>query len=509
MHNMVRRGQVQPDAARLQRQHHKRNILAVEPLYDLAALFSRHPAMDHQPAAMEQFFQITGKRLCHLAELGEYQDALMLVPNSLADAGQRFKFTAVLGVISSLAVELIRMIAYLLEFHQRREDSAPALHRGSRFSMKHALHLQDKRVIKRSLLFAQHGILPDLIFIREVGDNRLIRLHPPQDKGRYRAAQFGVSIRLVPELFRKSGKLSRRAQQTGVEKIKQRPQIGQPVFYRRPRHGNANACAQRLDRFGLLDAGALDGLRLIEYDHIPRKRRQVLQPRYHPIGRDKYIPVINRGLRLCPVNDAYPQARREPLGFLLPVHQQRRGNDQQRFHPRLAFTQPIQHSQYLYGFAKPHVIRQQRAKAHLAHKHQPVHARLLVGAQNRLEPFARLGRLYRCRLRHLREHFPQPLPVGDFDLGIRGHHRRVPDACLQLDRLSDGQFAAACHAVQRAKDLPDALLVDFHPFPLEKRQAIVLAQQLFKFGAAQLRIAEVYRGRKADQRLHAQHGRLL
>ena len=76
----------------------------------------------------------------------------------------------------------------------------------------------------------------NLGFLGQIGDDRPVGLHPPQDVGRHRLAQRTIGIVRAGGVARGIAlELLGRAEQAGNEEIENRPKVAQMILYRRER----------------------------------------------------------------------------------------------------------------------------------------------------------------------------------------------------------------------------------------------------------------------------------
>ena len=130
--------------------------------------------------------------------------------------------------------------------------------------------LLDRLRIERRLPAAELAIRRDLGLVGQVGDDRAVGLHPPQDVGPHQLAQRAVGIVLpLGEALGVAGELPRRAEQARVDEVEDRPEIAEAVLDRRAGQRDARLRLQRLGRPGLPGARVLDRLRLVEDGQAP------------------------------------------------------------------------------------------------------------------------------------------------------------------------------------------------------------------------------------------------
>ena len=87
--------------------------------------------------------------------------------------------------------------------------------------------------------------------------------------GRVSSRSGAKPRRSLGELLGEGAEGARRAEQSRVQEVEERPEIDEPVLDGRARQRDPASRAERLDGAGLLGAGVLDGLRLVENDQRP------------------------------------------------------------------------------------------------------------------------------------------------------------------------------------------------------------------------------------------------
>ena len=179
--DVVGRGEVEARAARLQRQ----DISGGPPsAWNRATISSRArlrgPAVQEQHLAAEPLLQVTAQQVPELGELGEAQRLVplgerlgedLLEPRELA--GAPIERGAVLEQVR-------RVVARLLELHQRREDDPRALDPGGVLGLLD--HLVDDRLVERRLLLGQVAVDAHLDLLGQVADDAPVGLQPAQDE---------------------------------------------------------------------------------------------------------------------------------------------------------------------------------------------------------------------------------------------------------------------------------------------------------------------------------------
>lgn len=191
------------------------------------------------------------------------------------------------------------------------------------------------------------------------------------------------------------------------------------VFDRRTAESDAVLRLQHTGGFGDLRAGVFDGLGFVEHDVI---ELDVFQDQHiaaeRAVGRQNQMVLLEFGPQLGPFEPGVLEdfhVRRELLGFLLPVEQQRLGDDDQRRPLFLGpFSPGFQESQHLDRFAETHVVREAAAEPEVFKELQPADAFALVRPEFALERGGLLDLLNAFEI-------PQPLAgVGELCIVVDG-----------------------------------------------------------------------------------------
>ena len=181
-----------------------------------------------------------------------------------------------------------RMVANLFQAHQGRQHHALALN--SLGPLQRLGQVRHRLLVEGRLLAAQGTMRLDLGLVRQVGDDRLVRLHPAQDIGAHQVAQGAIGIvGTLRQSLGIGGELSGRPEKAGVDEIKDRPKVTQVVLDRGPGQRDARPRLQDLGRPGLLGVRVLDGLGLVEDEEVPACLRQHRQPQERAIAGDRQI----------------------------------------------------------------------------------------------------------------------------------------------------------------------------------------------------------------------------
>ena len=182
------RRQVQPGAARFQRQHEERRAVFPLKLVDeLLPLLDARPPVEHQPGSTEKRGEEPGQRVGDLAELRENEDLLLPGRDLLGDLRQPAKLAAPVGRVVVRAGHLGGMIANLLQPHQLGQDDPPPLDSITRLQLLG--EVVDRFLVEGRLVLAQRAVGFHLRLIREIGDHPFVGLQPPQDVGSHKISQ--------------------------------------------------------------------------------------------------------------------------------------------------------------------------------------------------------------------------------------------------------------------------------------------------------------------------------
>ena len=274
MDDMRGGGEVEPGAAGLEREHEERDaFVLLELAHQILALLHLGLAVQDEAGPAEHGAEERRQRRGHLPELGEDEHLLLPGGDHLGDLAQPRELAAVLLGPGAVAEPLRGMVADLLEPHQEGEHDAPALDAvGVVELVGEVVH---RLLVERRLLAAQRAERLHLGLVGQVGDDALVGLQAPQNVGAHQLAQRAVGIvRPVGEAFGERRELLRRSQQPGIDEVEDRPQVAEPVLDRRAGERDARVGLELLDGPGLLGAGILDRLRLVEHGQAPRRRSE-------------------------------------------------------------------------------------------------------------------------------------------------------------------------------------------------------------------------------------------
>ena len=154
-----------------------------------------------------------------LLELGEHEKLFLAACDGLADFPQALKFAAVVFVIGAVAQPLRRVIANLLQAHQRGQHQPPSRNPVTRL-LQVFLQLADRALIKRGLLAGQMAEGFDLRLVGQIRDDALVGLKPAQDIGLHQPPQRGIgNMGLRGEGLGELREGPRGAEQTRIEEV--------------------------------------------------------------------------------------------------------------------------------------------------------------------------------------------------------------------------------------------------------------------------------------------------
>ena len=194
-------------------------------------------------------------------------------------------------------------------------------------------------LVERGLLAAEAAGNAQLGFVGKVRDDAAVGLEPPQDVGLHKAAQRAeVGGLALLDGADAAGEIGPAAEQAGIEKIEERPEIAGPVFDRGAAHGDARRCLELLDGLCLSGPGIFDCLSLVEDDEAPWIRGEPVEARDLRVGGEDDVgplhPLERTGAAApCPVGRIRGvrgddlEERGEADDFLPPVAQQRGGGN--------------------------------------------------------------------------------------------------------------------------------------------------------------------------------------
>ena len=135
----------------------------------------------------KRLLDVALKDIAHLGELRKDQRAVVFFQRLFEHLRDARQFPAAAVERRVVLQELRRMIAHLLQLHQRGQHQSLTLDAFGRFDGR--LRVLYHGFVKRSLLFGEIAEDLHLQFVGQVGDDALVGLQPPQDERRRDATQ--------------------------------------------------------------------------------------------------------------------------------------------------------------------------------------------------------------------------------------------------------------------------------------------------------------------------------
>ena len=366
----------------------------------------------------------------------------------------------------------------------------------------------------------------DLGLVGQIGDDRPVCLHAPQDVGRHQLAQRAVGIVLaLREGFGVALELLGRAEQARIEKIEDRPQIAEMIFDRRAGERDSGARFQSFRRAGLLCAGVLDRLRLVENDETPGDVLERCDPQQRSVARDDKIETLRTtfgkllhilGLHGRGMHDRGFEAWREFFDLAGPIGEQRSGRDNEARARRRVGAVALrkqQQRQDLDGLAETHVVGEAGPEPETADEPQPGDAGLLIGPQRALQRRAWISACGAWGPQGL-QRLGEPRPGGDFRPAgaggfrfILGHRRagKHPHRLGETHPLASGEGFGVGKLRHR---LFETGAIDLDPLAAQERQSVRSGEQRVDFRLRQRFAIERRRDLEIEQSVKAKGRRL-
>ena len=460
----VRRCQVQPGAAGLQRDEEHRGCPGVEGFHQLRPLFLGGRALQGEAGNM-RFVQPGADPVQHGGELGEQKNLVAVFHHGLTQLHAGIQLAGFPLVVLKAQVGVT---ADLPQPGQRCQNLQFSLlpvqlfHRG--------LHTG---AVGFPLLLRQ-GDPADVFFLRR---QLLQNLGFPasEQEGLHQPPELGGGLRVLTfydGLFQLLPEGGVGVEVAAHEEVKQIPQLAEPVFHGGARQHEPLAAVYLLHRLGGQGGRVFDVLGLVQ--HAAVKFLLGVVPNVLPqqlVGRDPHI-------RVRAVTQGFPLgggAKDQPVGqlggefcqLLAPVVDERNGADHQRGFPRGFPGNRCQKRNDLQRLAKAHFVCQNAAKAVAFQGFQPLKAGFLIGPEYRFHA-----------LRQGVVALRQGLEIAD----------HLPEAAVPADL---NPIAAAEHSVQEQPPVGwqrDGTLSQFLPGKLEHLGHF---RHFFIAGAIQLQIPSV------------------
>ncbi len=398
VHDVRRRGQVQTDATRLQREHEERDeFVVLEGVDEFLPPADRGAAVEHEAGPPEDARERLGEWSRDLAELREHEDLLAAGGDLGDDLEEAQELAALLGREGLRTRPLGGMIADLLQPHEVRENEAPPV--DPRDLPDPVREFVDRLPVERRLTSREGAVGRHLGLVREVGNDASVGLeaaeevgadegtHPPE-VGRRRALQGADEVR------ERRG----RTEEAGIQKVEERPEIAEVVLDRCSGQGDPGVRLQGLDRPSLPGPRVLDRLGFVQHDQAERGLGDPRHARERPIGRDHEVApardpgAFARDLRdrlLRGVGHVDAQARGKALDLRAPVADERGRDDEQGGLPARTPLPREEEREDLERLPEPHVVGEACAETEFGHEREPCRADPLIRAERRPEAVGR------------------------------------------------------------------------------------------------------------------------
>ena len=206
----------------------------------------------------------------HLGELREDQRPVADFVDLFEHLGEAGQLAGTAGDGRTVVQELRRVVADLLELQQGSQNEPFAL--DTLALVERTRRLLDDSPVEGGLLFGQRGEDVHLQLLGQIIDDGLIRLHATQDERPGQPFQPVRGLRIAVGLDRQEKLAFERglgAEKARVEKLHDRPQLADVVFYGGAGQGDAMISLERAGRLGLFGLGVFDVLRLVQDDGAP------------------------------------------------------------------------------------------------------------------------------------------------------------------------------------------------------------------------------------------------
>jgi hypothetical protein len=263
-------GQVEAGASGLEGKHKtRRSIVSLEIGDEGSAFFDWGTAVQDEAGPAEDAVEVSGEGACHFLKLGENERLFLAAGYFFRQFAEACEFPAVVRVEGVIAQPLARVIADLFEPHEEGEDQSASLDAtGIAQFLGQVVHAF---LIEGGLLAAQAAGDRQFCFIWEVGDDMAVSFQASQDPWLHQSSQWSVigDLRFV-DGFEVSRKFCRAAEQSGIKKVENRPEVIGAVFDGCPAQGDACGGLDFFDGSGLSCAWIFDGLGFVENDEAPR-----------------------------------------------------------------------------------------------------------------------------------------------------------------------------------------------------------------------------------------------
>ena len=433
MDDVVRAGQVQARAARLERDEEDGDVRAV---VEAVHLFEAVLAGAVQIAEGDlRELQPLADDLEHLHELREDQH-LVAALHDLHDhvlEGVELAGRQVVGEAGQVDLEQARMAADLAQLEQGVQDGHLAL--GQALFVHVGQHLGAQ-------LAGQGGVELGLgLFQRAAGDafhlGRQVLGHfglgTAQNEGPHAGAQVvqGLGVAVLDGLDDAALEGMLRTEEAGHQELEQAPELKEVVLDGRTGQAQAHAGMDAAHGAGRDGVGVLDVLGFVQDDGVELVFLHLLQvtPQQGVGGDDevRFRDMLEHALAARAVDGQAAQAGHELFRFALPVGQHRGGHHDEVGALEAAFHHMLDEGQGLHGLAQAHLVGQNAAEAVFRQEVEVGQALQLVAAQIGLQ---RLWRRYGPHLAEGADLFAQVVPEG-----VRARAGQVFQQAVQHRRL--------------------------------------------------------------------------
>ena len=165
------------------------------------------------------------------------------------------------------------VIANLFEAHQERQNNPFAL--DSIGPIEFRGQFFNGLLIERGLFTGELAEGLHLRLVRQIGNDRLIRLHAPQNVRTRQLAKRRVwVVRPVCETPGEACEFLAGTEQAGIDEVEDRPEVSEPILHRRASERDPCLRLELFDGPCLFCAWVLDGLGFVQNYEAPRNLQQ-------------------------------------------------------------------------------------------------------------------------------------------------------------------------------------------------------------------------------------------
>src|SRR5690606_33692491 len=223
----------------------RRTLVFLEATHHFVAPCARHAAVQEQRFEAEHARELGDQALAHLTVLSEQQRSISRRNRLFQHLDRTLQFAGTAVQRSGLAEVLSRVIADLLERGQQREHLAAPFDACGAFDATHGV--VERRLVQRRLLARERAQHFHLLLGRQVLNHGRIALQAPQDERPDEPAQTLGDLVLPVALYRDrivASERGLRSEQARIQILEDRPELRQPVLYRRAGQRDAELRAQ-------------------------------------------------------------------------------------------------------------------------------------------------------------------------------------------------------------------------------------------------------------------------